>query len=118
MRDGQTRSNINPWSPIRGRNDRHRTQQGTQGAGRKASKAEASLTHIKDLYGQLSNGTESIRLHQEMLALDSKIRDRVNQADLETLELIWNNMALSQEIIRQEMENIAVYREEVKRAGS
>ncbi len=84
------------------------------------AKAEAEPdTTIKDLYGQfIKMAQESIRLHQEMLALDSKIRDRVNQADLETLELIWNNMALSQEIIRQEMENIAVYREEVKRAGS
>ena len=84
------------------------------------AKAEATPdTTIKDLYGQfIKMAQKSIRLHQEMLALDGKLRDRTNQADLETLELLWNNMNLSQDIIRQEMENIAVYREEVKRAGS
>lgn len=74
-------------------------------------------TTAKDLYGYfIKLSQESIRLHQEMLALDGKLRDRTNQADLETLELIWNNMNLSQDIIRQEMENIAHYREEVKHA--
>lgn len=83
------------------------------------AKAEATPdTTVKDLYGQfIKMAQESIRLHQEMLALDGKLRDRTNQADLETLELLWNNMNLSQDIIRQKMENIAHYREEVKHAA-
>jgi len=97
-----------------------RSQQYNREQSDKAIQAAESKpdTTSKDLYGYfIKLSQESIRLHQEMLALDGKLRDRTNQADLETLELIWNNMNLSHEIIRQEMENIAHYREEVKRAG-
>lgn len=69
----------------------------------------------RDLYGKLIKmAQESIRLHQEMISSDSKLRDRIPKTDLESLELVWNSMNFSQEIIRDLMREIVEYKEVMK----
>jgi hypothetical protein len=70
---------------------------------------------LKEVYHYLiALAKDSIKLHQELIAQDSKIRDKMPAKDLVSLELIWNNIQLSHDIIKQEMSNINAYREVIK----
>lgn len=69
---------------------------------------------VRNLYQTLiSECRKSIQFYQEQLVHLSRMRDK-HLSDLETGELIWNNINLINEIIKDEMQSIAEYREVVK----
>ena len=71
--------------------------------------------HLQAYYVTMINfSKESISFMQDDLAYLLRLRDKCID-DLETSKLIWNNIQLTLECIKQEDEKIASFREEMKK---